>query len=187
MQMPKEKTHTLYRIWYDDEIVYLGRTNQPLQSRLHGHFFKKPMHREIDIFKVTKIEKTEFSTIADMYLYEIYFINVYKPYLNKDDKASDELSVDLPEVQWVRFEPPLMDKWKSQIQERDSANKETLAVLERRKKQLEKEIHDLRVEMCDVRKKYGEQSPEMELFVNKYDALNNEHRTIRDTIRTLTW
>lgn len=44
----------LYKIYYDDVLVYLGRTKQPLQTRLRGHFFKKPMHRVIDIQQVSR-------------------------------------------------------------------------------------------------------------------------------------
>ena len=45
----------VYRIWYDSHIVYVGRTKQPLQSRIRGHLFNKPMHRTIDINHVSKI------------------------------------------------------------------------------------------------------------------------------------
>ena len=110
----------LYKIYYGDVLVYLGRTNQPLQTRLHGHFFKKPMHRVLDINMVTKIEYAEFSTVADMYLYEIYYINRLKPSLNVDDRARDEITVTLPEVPFKQFDCPLMDKWKKEIAEREN-------------------------------------------------------------------
>ena len=112
---------TLYRIYYGEHIVYLGRTMQPLQNRIRGHLFKKPMHREICIDQVSKIEYATFQTQADMYLYEIYFINLWRPPLNKDDKASDELTVSLPEVEWKLFTTPLWDKWKREIEEKDTA------------------------------------------------------------------
>lgn len=121
------KKYTLYKIYYrnndQDICVYLGRTKQPLQTRLRGHFFKLPMHREIDIHLVSKIEYAEFPTVADMYLYEIYFINLLKPVLNKDDKANDELTISLPEVKWTEYKPPLMDKWKQDIQIKDEMYK----------------------------------------------------------------
>lgn len=106
---------TLYRIFYGDEIVYLGRTMQPLQDRIRGHVFGKPMHRKIDIDLVSRIEFCQFTTQADMYLYEIYFINKYKPPLNCDDKASDELTVVLEEPRWELFSTALWDRWKEEI------------------------------------------------------------------------
>ncbi len=110
---------TLYRIFYGEHIVYLGRTMQPLQSRIRGHLFKKPMHREICIEQVSKIEYATFQSQADMYLYEIYFINLWHPALNKDDKASDSLSVSLPEVEWKLFSTPLWEKWRKEIEDND--------------------------------------------------------------------
>lgn len=110
------KTHILYKIYYGDTLVYLGRTNQPLQTRLRGHFFKKPMHRTIDINQVTRIEYTEFPTEADMFLYEVYYINKLKPPLNVDDRALDNLTVSLPEKTFEEFDCQLMDKWKCELE-----------------------------------------------------------------------
>ncbi len=42
-----KKKFILYKIYDDKGIIYLGRTKQKLQDRLRGHFFKKPMQREI--------------------------------------------------------------------------------------------------------------------------------------------
>lgn len=106
---------TLYKIYYGDTLAYLGRTRQPLKRRLHGHFFKKKLHKAIDIYRVTRIESAVFSTCADMYLYEIYYINKLHPLLNRDDAADDELSVALPEVEFYEFHCDLMEKWKAEI------------------------------------------------------------------------
>lgn len=110
---------TLYRIYYRSEIVYVGRTKQPLQDRIRGHLFKRPMHREIDINLVSKIEYATFQTEADMYLYEIYFINLWHPPLNRDDNASDNLTVVLPAVEWTLFQTKLWEDWKVALHEKD--------------------------------------------------------------------
>lgn len=120
---------TIYRVYYGDDIVYLGRTKQPLQDRIRGHVFKKPMHRDIDINHVTKIEYATFATEADMNVYEVYFINLYKPIFNCDDKALDSLSVSLPDVKWVQFVTPLWSKWAKKVADKDAAEK-----LERKRK-----------------------------------------------------
>lgn len=114
--MGKIQGFLLYRIWYGDTLAYLGRTKQPLQTRIHGHLFKKPMHRSIAINLVTKIEYATFQTEADMNLYEIYFINLWKPPLNIDDKCRDNLTVTLPDVQWYTFTTPLWGKWEKEIE-----------------------------------------------------------------------
>lgn len=123
----------LYKIYFDNGLlVYLGRTRQKLQDRLRGHFFAKPMHRFLDARHVTKIEYAECKTISDMYLYEIYYINKLKPGSNTDDKASDDLTVTLPELEFKEFECHLMDKWRDQIIEEERRK------LERQQKQEEK-------------------------------------------------
>jgi len=112
-------TYLLYKIYYGDWVAYLGRTKQPLQTRLRGHFFNKPMHKKIDIEDATRIEYAECKTIADMYLYEIYYINLLTPPINCDDKASDGLTVSLPELDWKPYDCPLMDKWKAELAGRE--------------------------------------------------------------------
>lgn len=118
--MSKIQGFILYRIWYGNTLVYLGRTKQPLQSRIHGHLFKKPMHRSLSINLITKIEYAQFQTEADMNLYEIYFINLWKPSLNIDDKCKDNLTVSLPDVEWKTFTTHLWDKWKKEIAIKDN-------------------------------------------------------------------
>ena len=73
------------------------------------------MNLVIDIHNVTKIEYTMLSTEADMNLYEIYYINLWKPPLNVDDKAKDNLTITLPELEWKKFVPANWDKWKEQL------------------------------------------------------------------------
>lgn len=114
--------HMLYKIYYrgssgEDILVYLGRTNQPLQNRLRGHLFSKPMHRKLEIEQISRIEYAEFKTAADMNLYEIYYILMLKPPLNVDDKTRDDLTVTLPDVQFQPFQPPLWEKWRQQLRE----------------------------------------------------------------------
>ena len=117
--MASPKGFILYKIWYGDCLAYLGRTKQPLQARMRGHMFAKPMHRAIDIHNVTKREYTMLSTEADMNLYEIYFINLYKPPLNVDDKAKDNLTIVLPDLEWTEFVPSKWEEWKSQLKSED--------------------------------------------------------------------
>lgn len=109
--MKSPQGFVLYKIFYGENLVYLGRTKQPLDRRLHGHYFNKPMHRKIDISQSIKIEYAIFQTEADMNLYEVYFINALKPPLNCDDRAQDNLTVTLPAITWTPYIPPLMQNW----------------------------------------------------------------------------
>lgn len=119
-----DKRNLLYRIYYDDVLMYVGRTRQKLARRLHGHFFGAPMHRKLDIFLTTRVEYAECDTEADMFLYEIYYINKDKPPANCDDRAYDDLTVELPALEWKRNDMHLFDKWKDEIIQRDANFKE---------------------------------------------------------------
>lgn len=120
--------------------MYVGRTKQPLQSRIRGHLFKKPMHRSIAIDQVSKIEYVELKTEADMNLYEIYYILTLHPPLNVDDKTKDDLTFSLPELEWKEFVPRLWDKWKSDLQVKSTEREKLL----RRYKEFPQEISILR-------------------------------------------
>ena len=77
----------------------------------------------IEIAIVTKIEICTLKTEADMYLYEVYYINLLKPPINRDDKAFDELSILLPELDWQEYKPPRMDAWIKRIAEKEEADR----------------------------------------------------------------
>lgn len=118
--MASPKGFILYKIYYGEHLAYLGRTKQPLQARIRGHMFQKPMHRNIDIHNVSKIEYTECKSTADMYVYEIYYINLLKPPLNRDDKADDDLvDIHLPELEWKEFVPSKWEEWKKELAQGD--------------------------------------------------------------------
>lgn len=131
----KKKHFILYKIYSENCLLYLGRTKQPLNRRLHNHFFKTPMVRSINIEAVKKIEFAEFETEADMNVMEVYYINKLKPVLNRDDKAKDALTFSIPEPAFQEYHCHLMDKWREEIRIADGANKERKHL----KKQLEEE------------------------------------------------
>lgn len=151
---------TLYRIFYGDELVYLGRTTQALQDRIRAHLFKIPLIRELDIEKITKIEYSTFNTMADMYLYEVYFINLWHPKLNRDDKASDNLTISLPDVEWSIFTTHLWEKWKDEINKR---NKEFEV-----QKAKEKELLEQKKEMREKLKNNKITKEEYEKFLDSF-------------------
>ena len=107
--------YILYKIYYRDELTYIGRTTQDLKNRLRMHFFNtNKIVKQLDILQVTKIEYTILNTQADMYLYEIYLINLYHPPCNVDDNAKDDLSdfIVLPKLEFYEYKDPIIDKWK---------------------------------------------------------------------------
>ena len=160
----------LYRIYYGDVLVYIGRTKQSLQTRMHEHLFKKPMARSLFIDQISKIEYAEFKTEADMNLYEIYFINLWKPPLNVDDKTKDSLSVRLPDVVWNNFTTPLWDKWKAEIHSRDIAydmrREEKAAMVEARR------VLRIRLRNGEISEKEFEKADDA--LCEKFDKVNQD-------------
>ena len=175
--MANPQGYILYRIYYGDDLVYLGRTKQPLQSRIRGHLFKKPMHRSIAINLVTKIEYAEFKTEADMNLYEIYFINLWKPPLNIDDKCQDDLTVTLPDVEWKTFTTPLWDKWEKEIEKTDKAyqmQKQEKAVLQEMDRVMRRKFHQGEIseaEYAEYCEKSFDKEKEIDLSLHEHEFL----------------
>jgi len=127
----KMHNFTLYKIFYQKQCVYLGRTKQPISARLRGHFFKKHMHKMIDIELVSRIEICSCKTEADMFLYEIYYISKLQPPLNTDDKPRDKLTIELPELEFTEYKPKRMETWKKLLIEKELEHKiESQRILE---------------------------------------------------------
>lgn len=170
--MPKPiQGFLVYRIFFGDTLVYVGRTKQSLQNRIRGHLFGKPMHRKIAIEQVTKIEYAEFQTEADMNLYEIFFILKEHPPLNVDDKTADYPTVTLPDVEWHVFRTPLWKKWCQQISDTTTEYEKRL-----------KRFREIPEEMTVLRaaKRIGD-IPE-DVFYAQYDALKEELVQLRNAL-----
>lgn len=105
--------YILYKIYYGNELVYIGRTKQELQYRLRNHFFGgNAITKKLDIIQTSFIEYCLCNSEADMNLLEIYLICKYKPILNKDDKPKDDLTIYIQEPKFYNYYHPLLDKWK---------------------------------------------------------------------------
>lgn len=108
----------VYRIFYGNEIVYVGRTKQALINRMRAHMNKidkVKLHPSL----VSRIEYAECESEADMCLYEVYYINKWHPELNDDAKAGDSLTVTLPELKWTTFFFPELKQWVIKEKQRD--------------------------------------------------------------------
>ena len=162
----------VYRVWYGDTLVYVGRTKQPLQDRIRGHLFQRPMHRTIDIAQVTKIEYAEFKTEADMNLYEIYFILKEHPPLNVDDKAKDFPTVELPPVEWKEFSTMLWDKWTDEL-ERKASERERLL----------RRYHQIPEDIRVVRSKYRTG----EIDIDEYERMRRNLERELDSLSNAIW
>ena len=154
------KAYTIYKIYYGEELVYIGKTGMQLNQRLRTHFFKTPMVRMIDITQVSKIEHASMSQ-ADMIVMELYLINKCKPIMNAANKARDELSFEIQEPIFELYECELMGKWANKIEDNDRH----YAAEKVRKKEREKERLALRVKRREgeiTEDEYWDQYEELE-------------------------
>lgn len=165
----KSAKYLLYRIWYGNAIVYVGRTKQPLQDRIHGHLFRKPMQRVIEYGQVSKIEYTELPTEADMNLYEIYYILKLHPTLNVDDKAKDNLTISLPELTWLPWTTHLWEKWGNEIRRTDE--------MEAAGKQKYRDVTD---QISSLRAMHAQGLITQDEYEKKKDALREEQILLYD-------
>ena len=103
----------VYRIFYGERCVYVGRTSRPLSRMLEVHFLSQKKGRAVrlDVTKVTRIEYFLCKTKADMWLYQMYWIHLLHPAFNKSC-ADDEPTIALPNRVWMEYRPYLMDKWR---------------------------------------------------------------------------
>ena len=93
----------IYKYYINDELIYIGRTNNIL-SRHKAHLQKSDPH-QIDFQKATDIYVAEFSSDADMMIYEKYYITKYHPRCNTVDMKWSMPTIELPEPIWHIYTP----------------------------------------------------------------------------------
>lgn len=108
------RQNLIYRIYIGHRCVYIGTTTGGLTNTLRMHFMGAQATTQIDIERVSKIEYAILQSQADCLVYKAYYVNLIKPIYNKSDKARDVLSesVILPELNFIEYKDPIMDKWK---------------------------------------------------------------------------
>lgn len=87
------------------EVVYVGKTRQPLEKRIESHFGSGGHLQKSQIATVTKVEFLELSSRIEMDIVELYYINMWKPIFNTQAKYDEEFSMDAREGDyWEDFE-----------------------------------------------------------------------------------
>lgn len=81
----------------DNEVIYVGLTTRPIKQRVKEHEVEKL--QEETYF----IEYAEVATKADMQMYEIYYINKYKPKYNIRSLDKNGTNMNLPELVFIPF------------------------------------------------------------------------------------
>ena len=106
-----EKGHYVYKYVLNDEIIYIGKTDRDLESRINEHGvpgdnIPKSAWHEINKSDIYFI-KLPNATMSDVVESEL--INRYKPKHNKA-KMSDWCGIPFEEPQWEKYEKPVKVK-----------------------------------------------------------------------------
>ena len=96
----KTKGYYIYKYVYNDEIIYIGKTNVCLVNRIDCHAREEKFKGYLDDCQIFYFE---CKNSAETTIMECYLINKYKPILNVSMKYSDNLNIDIPEPEWVCY------------------------------------------------------------------------------------
>lgn len=166
------KKFIVYKIYYDEGLVYVGRTRQRLENRIRKHVAKEPGVKPIDIDLIRKIEYAYAESEADMFLYEIYYICKFKPAINKDDKPGDDLTLSLPDLEFHEWTDKFLNEWKEELDEKKEKNRKE----RREKEKLEYEWNAKSFNALS-RKREGEiTEEEYDEIINKIEKEKAEYR-----------
>ena len=85
----------------NNNIIYVGRTNKPLIDRINSH-----THLPNKCYQ--ERQKIEYTTCKDkptLVIYELYYINKWKPKYNVVQRYEEEMALQLPELRWRVYNP----------------------------------------------------------------------------------
>ena len=93
--------NAVYKYVYDDKIVYIGKTNSSLNSRIKCHMGESKFQPYID---KCQIYFSLCQGVSHTAILEAYLINKYNPILNKSMNTVNEiLPFIIPEPEWVEL------------------------------------------------------------------------------------
>lgn len=95
-----------------DKIIYVGYTGRELSSRINEHFEKGHLDQSC-YDRIAVIEYKKYKTNADAMIMENYYINMFKPFYNKLNKVSGEISITIDDEQnwkvYKKLRPKISD------------------------------------------------------------------------------
>jgi replicative DNA helicase len=88
----------------DENILYIGRTNDIYRRMLKEHFTALG-HLPNECYKsIDKIEYTEIENESEEVAYEAVLINRFRPVYNKQFKDEADFDINLPCFEWISFD-----------------------------------------------------------------------------------
>lgn len=101
----QQQNFYLYRfVGKNDEIIYIGRTNNLFRRILKEHFTVNTHLPPECYLEVEKVEFAEFANESEEVAYEAILINQLRPKYNTQFKDDAQFFVQLPTIIWKEFE-----------------------------------------------------------------------------------
>ena len=94
--------HYVYKYVEDNEIIYIGKNDTDLHTRISQHVSEKKFKEHPD----AKIYYGELANSVESRFMEMMLINRYKPILNVVDKVEGNSFIDFTEPEWKPYVKP---------------------------------------------------------------------------------
>ena len=95
------KEHYLYKYVYNDEIIYIGKTNSNLRQRIHSHANEEKFQPYINEAQIYIMELANCTEVNGL---ELLLINKYRPILNYADKHDKTTNIYIEEPAWNTYQ-----------------------------------------------------------------------------------
>lgn len=95
------KEHYLYKYVYNNQIIYIGKTNNSLQQRIYAHANESKFQPYV---KESKIYIMELANSTEVNALEMLLINKYQPLLNYADKHDKTTNIKFEELTWNTYQ-----------------------------------------------------------------------------------
>lgn len=100
------------------EVVYVGKTKQPIEKRMRIHFSNSGHLGKRQIAKVKCVEFIELENRTEMDIAELYYINKWKPLFNIQSKYDDDCLTYSRDDTWEVFDLDIIREKEKEIPSR---------------------------------------------------------------------
>ena len=91
--------HYVYKYIYNDEIIYIGKNDTDLISRINQH----KLETKFQPYLLSDVYYIKLDNEYDTDIMETLLINKYKPLLNVAKKNKYKLNIDFTEPEWKKY------------------------------------------------------------------------------------
>lgn len=107
----------IYKYMWNDEVIYVGKSNTDIEKRIQCHSREDKFQKYL---ADSDIYYCFLPNEATTDIYELYYINKYRPVLNVTSKYDDEpVGITVANIEWCKYTPS--NYWCSKKKKKPSA------------------------------------------------------------------